>query len=140
MLVVCNGGLLNNNMNFNIEETVQSRFIRFFSNKDNAQCKQMIDFELVNLFTSNILESIIRDVGSKNQILNESNLVISPIKTEGFEDYMVSHKLDLIANKLNSLNDLYYLRVLAPSVNTDFIKFNRCIKLMINYLASLPEG
>lgn len=100
----------------------------------------MIDFELVNLFTSNILESIIRDVGSKNQILNESNLVISPIKTEGFEDYMVSHKLDLIANKLNSLNDLYYLRVLAPSVNTDFIKFNRCIKLMINYLASLPEG
>ena len=52
----------------------------------------------------------------------------------------VRSKLELTANRLSSLNDLYYLRVLAPSVSLESTKFNRCLKLMINYLDGLSEG
>lgn len=84
MLVVCNGGSLNNNANFNFEETVQSRFYNFLAKKENDECYKMVDTQLVNLITSNILDSIIRDVGSKNAV-NESNPVISPLKQDSVE-------------------------------------------------------
>ena len=41
----------------------------------------MVDSDLVNLITNNILYQIIRDVGSKNT-LNESNPTVSPPKQD----------------------------------------------------------